>query len=793
VDFTGQAARAKTLMAQYAAMDNNGRQNVNFMWGHGLVIKDSPDLDWFCQQVAGHADTIWNPTCIEFVDYINAQRQMDVSFNAAREVVMANPTAVDLWMSVFNKTVVVPAGQTATAAAPTGDCVVSGYLTRVDGALTQAVNDKGETVLRGETGAVAVNGGSVTPRAGGFTVRQTNAACNTDYIALDDPWIIPNGASPLIIDAKYTVKADGYGGGAPQVGVAFGSDGLGLVEDNRVFGALTTPTAGYESVSRAMRFIIDPAARKVLVSEDGGFPAAYDFYYDMTALRDLRMYLIAKPDAAFTDGVTALASPVTWDFDYARAYFVPEAEALRVIEKTEEIVNGKIIYAVDIKNDSGEPQTFAAVNVLFDGDGKPAAAGVAVIKGLRPQFTRSVTGEWNRGRLGGGYRVETYFVVMKPDGGEISATAAMDGDGVIFDATASKAGHAFAGWYADPALTQPVPAPVALGGNMVLYAGYTLASCTIRFSAGEGSAVAPIALPYGSTIDDAPRPVRAGWAFDGWFTEPALIHKAAFPYTVLDNATLYARRTEFSGGGTSSEPYEIDSLDTLRLLAAKVNAGEKYTGVFFAVTESIDCGGAALTCIGNGAANYFNGNFNGGGYTIENFVISGASYVGLFGYIGANAAVRNLTVANGRVTASGNNAGAVAGYAGGGKMENCENRSVDVTANAIVGGVVGEITGAGALLAGCKNSGAVTTRNAGHAGGIAGSVETQVNGCFNSGTVTAAGTSANSNLGGIAGRAIGSGGRPSSHISGCGNTGNIGTLDYKLSHVGGILGRTNYV
>ena len=89
-----------------------------------------------------------------------------------------------------------------------------------------------------------------------------------------------------------------------------------------------------------------------------------------------------------------------------------------------------------------------------------------------------------------------------------------------------------------------------------------------------------------------------------------------------------------------------------------VNAGSKYTGKYFKLGANISLT-TAFRSIGwyNPAStenNYFNGSFDGAGYTISGLNVTqtannGTDYMGLFGYVYSAGVIKNLTV-SGTVT-----------------------------------------------------------------------------------------------------------------------------------------------
>ena len=170
------------------------------------------------------------------------------------------------------------------------------------------------------------------------------------------------------------------------------------------------------------------------------------------------------------------------------------------------------------------------------------------------------------------------------------------------------------------------------------------------------------------------------------------------------------------------------------------------------LTADIDLAGFDWTPLAK-----FYGTFDGAGHMVKNLYINSASYpVGIFGYVKAGAAVKNLGVSgNVTCTASSNaQAGGIAGYLeSNAAIENCYS-SVNVTSKKHGGSIAGYTAG-GATITNCYGSGNITTtsKNECFLGGICGSFYSNTNGatltnCYSIGDVT--GTSgAASYLGGL--------------------------------------------
>ena len=180
----------------------------------------------------------------------------------------------------------------------------------------------------------------------------------------------------------------------------------------------------------------------------------------------------------------------------------------------------------------------------------------------------------------------------------------------------------------------------------------------------------------------------------------------------------YAFSTEGTG---ENKAYLINSEEELENLAAYVNGGGETAGLTFKL--NVDDGFTMQnehTAIGK-SSNAFNGTFDGNNKTITGLTINkpGSSNQGLFGYVGANSTIKDLTLSGCDITGS-QNTGGIVGY-----IEGTSSSRSSITNCHVVNGV---ITGKYA------NTGS-------RSGGIVGYGDhTDINGCTITGTVTAEAT-----------------------------------------------------
>ena len=280
---------------------------------------------------------------------------------------------------------------------------------------------------------------------------------------------------------------------------------------------------------------------------------------------------------------------------------------------------------------------------------------------------------------------------------------------------------------------------------------------------------------------------------------------SAYKFVILNIAPM-----PFSGEGTAASPWLIKTRADVQLLSdISNNANVTFDDGHFLVTNDIDMQGDTLKSINydNGGKLRFEGNFNGGGHTIDNFVVCTTDYYaegnssgkpagevnprsdkssyygGFFGNIGENGVVKNLTIGPKAKFFIFSYGGAIAGQSYG-LIDSCANYAPVITYFSRSGGIVG-VLNAKAAVTNCYNAGTVSVGN-NTAGGIAGYADNNsvIDNCENAGTVQAVFVNSYQAEGkqSVAGGIVGMTG--SAQISNVVNAGPV--ISY--SRVGGIIG-----
>ncbi len=281
---------------------------------------------------------------------------------------------------------------------------------------------------------------------------------------------------------------------------------------------------------------------------------------------------------------------------------------------------------------------------------------------------------------------------------------------------------------------------------------------------------------------------------------------------------------EMAGEGTEEKPYLIQSIEDLVYLSNQVKAGTTYENHFIKLAVNLDfqseksyvdytnktykdingnsqeeelktelTTGTGFPAIGN-ASKQFRGTFNGNNHTINNLYIkSEEDCKGLFGYVGDNGTIKNLTISNADIDCKSLQIGTLAGRVGKGTIENIKVDKGIVKGNRYVGGIIGNLFNSG-IVNNCINGNNVTvyganintdTDNIYHSvgGGIVGNSDNStITNSYNQGQIK---SEKGIVAGGIIGNALNN-----TKVEFCYNVGKVGDLikENTVYQIGGIVG-----
>jgi len=209
----------------------------------------------------------------------------------------------------------------------------------------------------------------------------------------------------------------------------------------------------------------------------------------------------------------------------------------------------------------------------------------------------------------------------------------------------------------------------------------------VSFNSNTGSTVGSITETTGAISFKPDNPTKEEYLFTGWFKESGLINTRDFDIErVTADITLFAK---WNNPTVTTESH-------LRDFAIAVNVGHNnFVGDTITLGENIELANAWIP-VGN-LQRQFRGVFDGSEHSVTGLRVSDVEYAGLFGYVGANGQIKNLTVNVADITTrtSGTNyAGGLAGfYASTRPIENSVvniSDSIRASGTGIAGGLVGQ-------------------------------------------------------------------------------------------------------
>ena len=144
-----------------------------------------------------------------------------------------------------------------------------------------------------------------------------------------------------------------------------------------------------------------------------------------------------------------------------------------------------------------------------------------------------------------------HYVYYKTDKGEqgriLHTEALADGEKIIPVSEnygyKAEVGYVFAGWSENAEADQPDSEYTgsSTDGDFILYPVVKKASW-IRFVSNGGTAVDPQLVSCGDKSQKPSDPMKAGYIFDGWFTDEACSQAYTFGQTVETDLTLYGKK-----------------------------------------------------------------------------------------------------------------------------------------------------------------------------------------------------------------------------------------------------------
>ena len=152
---------------------------------------------------------------------------------------------------------------------------------------------------------------------------------------------------------------------------------------------------------------------------------------------------------------------------------------------------------------------------------------------------------------------ESHTVTFVSDGETTGTQTVADGRTAEKPADPTRSGYIFGGWYKEAGCETPWSFETdTVTGDLTLYAKWTpkpvdpppaAKTHTVRFLDG-GTELASLTVREGSKAAPPDEPVKQGYRFAGWYTDPEKTEAFDFETPVTGDLTLYAKWTALPGG-----------------------------------------------------------------------------------------------------------------------------------------------------------------------------------------------------------------------------------------------------
>ena len=246
--------------------------------------------------------------------------------------------------------------------------------------------------------------------------------------------------------------------------------------------------------------------------------------------------------------------------------------------------------------------------------------------------------------------------------------------------------------------------------------------------------------------------------------------------------------TDPGDGYTVSEDGNTYTVYTADGLMAWAEAAQGNLSLNCTLTHDIDLSGTEWEPVGD-RNNVYTGTFDGNGHTISNLTITKENLsfgddCGMFGRVGTNATIQDLTLENVRLNVGATDGVPIGALAGvnQGTISNCKvSGNIFVTNNraGYVGGIVGCMHSG--VIQYCHSSASIQGGNSDYVGGVLGgeyATATVIKGCSFSGSITS-----DNAVGGIAGHCL-----YFNYMTGCYSVGKLSNLSTTAYRTGGVVG-----
>jgi uncharacterized repeat protein (TIGR02543 family) len=247
-------------------------------------------------------------------------------------------------------------------------------------------------------------------------------------------------------------------------------------------------------------------------------------------------------DAATAAGGSVITWPLTVNGDMT-AYALWTAEGTGVSQYTVTFnTGGGNIFVPQTVNAGAQinrPANPVKEGFIFDNwyDATAAVGGSVIAWPLSVNSDMTVYAQWITAE------VPLYTVAFNTAGGtSYVPQTVIAGSQINRPANPTKSGFSFDDWYDATSVAggSVITWPLTVNGNITVYAQW-ITQFTVTFNTQGGSAVDPVRVNAGRTLERLADPVREGYVFKGWYTAGVGGASVSWPITVNEDRTVFAQ------------------------------------------------------------------------------------------------------------------------------------------------------------------------------------------------------------------------------------------------------------
>lgn len=190
------------------------------------------------------------------------------------------------------------------------------------------------------------------------------------------------------------------------------------------------------------------------------------------------------------------------------------------------------------------------------------------------------------------WTINSYSISFVTNGGSTVPTLTYNYHATVqLPFISTKEGFTFNGWFLNEGLTEPFDVTVMPAQGLTLYAKWIANQYTLSFNADFGSEVTSITADYGTPLQSPATPTRAGYTFDGWYSDANLTQPYSFTTMPSQNLLLYAKWIETlydvtfnANGGTSIASQSVKENDLVEEPIESERMGYTFSGWYDSAT-----------------------------------------------------------------------------------------------------------------------------------------------------------------------------------------------------------------